>query len=391
MARVGMGSLQQKRGWFYYVVRQPDGRYKWSALHTRDHNQAQARAAEQFGFEALRGDRAAYLERLIEAGERARAELEALRAGRRAESVTWSNLFARWQEAQGDELTAHEPTLEVYRLTVEAMARWAREAGAASPAEVSAELAQSWADAKGKGRVSGPRDLALFLRVWRGAGLQDVWSAAKIARRDRKAASRYRRLTLEEVRRLVKSLRTGRTSERKAGRYTKGSQLVQPDVADLVTLAYHTGMRRGDCQRLAVEHLDGEFLRLVPRKTAGRKAEPILIPLQPEALRIVRARAQAAEQEDRAELFPGLAQAWLTKRISSAMERAGVRDTEAGRASFHSLRATFVSLMDEAGIPPHVTDAITGHARGGMHGRYTQPSRAARMEAVLKAVPQLQA
>ena len=57
------------------------------------------------------------------------------------------------------------------------------------------------------------------------------------------------------------------------------------------------------------------------------------------------------------------------------------------KASFHSLRATFISVMDDAGISPHVTDAITGHkAEGGMHGHYSQPSREALMAAVEKAV-----
>jgi hypothetical protein len=58
-----------------------------------------------------------------------------------------------------------------------------------------------------------------------------------------------------------------------------------------------------------------------------------------------------------------------------------------GRASFHSLRATFISMMDEAGIPPYITDAITGHAGGGMHARYTQPAPAALLRAVTRALP----
>ena len=45
--------------------------------------------------------------------------------------------------------------------------------------------------------------------------------------------------------------------------------------------------------------------------------------------------------------------------------------------------------MDEAGIPPHVTDAITGHAGGGMHARYTQPSAETLQRAVLRAIPPL--
>ena len=46
-------------------------------------------------------------------------------------------------------------------------------------------------------------------------------------------------------------------------------------------------------------------------------------------------------------------------------------------------------MMDEAGVPPHITDAITGHAGGGMHARYTQPSSQALLAAVKKAIPPL--
>jgi len=55
----------------------------------------------------------------------------------------------------------------------------------------------------------------------------------------------------------------------------------------------------------------------------------------------------------------------------------------------NSLRATFISMMDEAGVSAHVTDAITGHAKQSMHARYTQPSGAALLEAVKKAIAPL--
>ena len=43
--------------------------------------------------------------------------------------------------------------------------------------------------------------------------------------------------------------------------------------------------------------------------------------------------------------------------------------------------------MDEAGVQPYLTDAITGHAAGGMHARYTQPSLETLRAAILKAIP----
>ena len=45
--------------------------------------------------------------------------------------------------------------------------------------------------------------------------------------------------------------------------------------------------------------------------------------------------------------------------------------------------------MDEAGIQPYIKDAITGHASGSMHARYSQPAAKVLLKAVLKAIPPL--
>lgn len=98
-------------------------------------------------------------------------------------------------------------------------------------------------------------------------------------------------------------------------------------------------------------------------------------------------RLLAAADDDSPFLFSARARHCPTKAICRAFRACGLHKRGSGRASFHSLRATFISLMDEAGVPPHVTDAITGHAGGGMHARYTQPSDAALAEAVTRAIP----
>ena len=66
-------------------------------------------------------------------------------------------------------------------------------------------------------------------------------------------------------------------------------------------------------------------------------------------------------------------------------------DTAAGKASYHSLRATFISKLDEAGVPVTITDAITGHASQGMHARYSQPGAEAMRRAIDGAISPLAA
>jgi integrase len=135
--------------------------------------------------------------------------------------------------------------------------------------------------------------------------------------------------------------------------------------------------------RIRGDQVDGGALRLIAGKTRGRGGRPLLIPLTAEALGMIRSRIEARGS---GALFDRFGR----ESLFGLWEAAGVLDNEMGRASFHSLRATFISMMDEAGVPPHVTDAITGHAPQGMHGRYSQPSLEALREAVARAIPALQ-
>ncbi len=168
------------------------------------------------------------------------------------------------------------------------------------------------------------------------------------------------------------------------GWFEKGGYDALPDVANLITVSYHTGLRLRDCATLSASNVDGAFLRVVPEKTSNRKVKPLLIPLQPEVDAIVRCLTKAAGEGGR--LFPRLAETSLSKSLRLTFERADVLSNQFGKASFNSLRATFISMMDEAGVPPHVTDAITGHAPQGMHGRYSQPGRDSLMDAVKRAI-----
>lgn len=138
--------------------------------------------------------------------------------------------------------------------------------------------------------------------------------------------------------------------------------------------------------RLRVENVDGDLLRVIPAKTEGRKRVELVIPLQPEPLAVVERLVHVA---DDGYLFPRLYDASLTKCLRIAFGRAGVKSNTLGHASFHSLRATFISAMDDAGVPQAVTDAITGHAPVDMHGRYSQPGRDVLMKAVKRAVKPL--
>jgi len=379
------GSLHEKNGW-WYLVKSDRGKKRWISLHTRDAAEAQKLAQQSEPAAADDDDERAYLLALVAQGERAKRKLQALTAGQIADAIAWPDLFNKWTASNPD-ITKNPSTLKKYRVQIGLLCNWAADRAIASPAALSACQAQEYADMRARATVISGRDVALFGRVWRDLHLGAAWYDVR-ADPAARCETNYRRLSYDEVKRLVATARAGHPLKKTGpkGRFEKGFFKPLPDVADMIALGYHTGLRRGDCARLTAANVDGVFLRVVPEKTSGKKPRPLLIPLQPEALKIV-ARRLAESNGQR--LFPRLFDASLSKSLRMTFERAGVADNAFGRASFHSLRATFISLMDEAGVPPHVTDSITGHAPQGMHGRYTQPGREALMQAACKAIAPL--
>jgi integrase len=52
------------------------------------------------------------------------------------------------------------------------------------------------------------------------------------------------------------------------------------------------------------------------------------------------------------------------------------------RSVFHDLRNTFITHMDEAGIPKKVTDAVTGQSYGSMREHYSKVRIGRKLEAI---------
>ena len=379
------GSLHEKNGW-WYLVKSDRGKKRWISLHARDADEARRLAQQSEPAAAEDGDERAYLMALVAQGERARRKLQSIRGEHVADAITWTDLLDKWI-ASNSEITKNPSTLKKYGVQIGLLRKWSAARAIASPSSLSSDQAQEYISGRMSATVISGRDVALFKRVWRDLHLGDAWTSVK-ADPPSRCETNYRRLSIDEVRRLVKIARTGNPPKKAGpnGWFEKGFYRSVPDVADLIALGYHTGLRRGDCVTLTAANVEGDCLRVVPEKTAGKKPRPLLIPLQPEALEIVQRRLDAG---DGTRLFPRLFDASLSKSLRLTFERASVADNAFGRASFHSLRATFISLMDEARVPPHVTDAITGHAKQGMHGRYTQPGREALMQAVIKAIAPL--
>jgi integrase len=264
-------------------------------------------------------------------------------------------------------------TLRHYRLRWEAFVRWATGQGARLAEQVASEPAERYVahlESAGLSASTIGTHLQALRLVWR---IVLPFAASPWAGVRSQAASRvtpYRRLTLAECRALFA--------------HTSG------ELRALVVIGYTTGLRLFDAVHLSAGNLDRDrmLLTVAPRKTA-RLHKLLSIPVLPYVLECLPSGCSdlfmpvLASSYDRVE-------ASVSKTVGAAMRRTGILDTAAGRASFHSLRKTFVSQMDEAGAPGKVTDSITGHGSAGdMHARYSQPDVELARAWMLKALPPL--
>lgn len=377
------GSIQRKGTRLYLVVR-CEGRQKWITLKTSEMATARERARELLPQEEC-GERG-WLEHLVRLGRIAGKKLAVIQ-GRRTQD--WDELLTTYLEKNG--LDGEDEAARSHR-------RWLfllkGAAGGLAPGEIGHYAAEQAAISLSEKYVSCRRMVGFFRRCWLAAGLDaSVWNleAALKRRIGERGKSRefYRRFTPEEVCRIYRSLRE-----------------TAPDLADMAAIGYMTGLRLSDIAELDSSEVaaDRASLRITPNKTRCRKPRPLTIPLIHEAAEAVARRMAAVCARDGGNLtapfgentanggfylFPEEMRHRTSRRMCAALVRCGLAKSGCARASFHSFRATFISMMDEAGVSPHITDAITGHGGGGMHARYTQPSAAALRNALISALPPL--
>lgn len=366
-----IGSLQRK-GTRYYLVLTSRGRQKWISLKTDRLRIARMRAAWMAPRDA-KGEED-WLAHLVRLGEDAKRQLTMKRSH---PQITWRMLWRAFCANSPQPIPS--VSAPSYRRWLEILADVAP--ARSHPSSLSAEDAKRIAREMGSRYVSAGRMIVFFRRVWRTLKFDaSIWSlgvSSTQMRSDECRSEFYRRLETAEVRKVVDFLQ-----ERRDDPCTCA-------YADMVIIGYYTGLRLSDVAELRCDEvaLGGKFLVLRPNKTSHRRYRPIRIPLVGLARQCVERRLSNVDGDGY--LFPERSRRHPSKAICRAFRACDVGKRGNGRASFHSLRATFISLMDEAGVPPHITDAITGHSGGGMHARYTQPSDSALQMAVSRAIPPL--
>ncbi len=165
---------------------------------------------------------------------------------------------------------------------------------------------------------------------------------------------------------------------------------VSPYWRHLVAVGYFTGMREGDCVTLARSEItpDG-FIEKIPSKTR-RTGKAIRIFIHPDLQRIL-APIIAAMPADADLLFPDAAAKYGTQafglEFGEILKAAKVKETKAGRVSFHSLRHSMVTTLEAAGVDRRTVQGIVGHGSDAMTARYSHVLDASRILA--KVIPAL--
>jgi integrase len=140
----------------------------------------------------------------------------------------------------------------------------------------------------------------------------------------------------------------------------------------LVLFGYSTGQRLGDLAGIKWSQVDlaAKTITIMPAKTFRRTKKTIIIPATKQLC------AELHKTLGKKHIMPSIATMYdvnpsgIPKRIGEIMRLAEVHDTKDGKASFHSFRHTFDTMLAKSGAPLQVCAYLLGHALPGMSGKY---------------------
>jgi integrase len=159
----------------------------------------------------------------------------------------------------------------------------------------------------------------------------------------------------------------------------------------LLLLGYNTGARSGDLSTLKWEmvNMRDRTLTIPPGKTFRRTGKAVVIPLTDQLYEALSPLPRDIYVMPSIALMYKTNPSGIPKRITATIKKAKVFDSTAGKASFHSFRHTFESMLTNAGAPLEVAARMMGQSLPGMAERYVHMDTKVLREWVLKAVKPL--
>lgn len=151
--------------------------------------------------------------------------------------------------------------------------------------------------------------------------------------------------------------------------WRKAKEREKHALADLIVLAAYTGARREELGKLKLENVGEKSFHIVDSKTAaGIREVPIHSAITP---LIKRLRDTSTDGY----LLSGLSSTKYNARTNALGTTFGRMKQSMGfseRHSFHSLRSTTITLLENAGVPENLAADIVGHDKPRMtYGLYS--------------------
>lgn len=171
-----------------------------------------------------------------------------------------------------------------------------------------------------------------------------------------------------------------------------------------ILLGAFSGLRLGDCTRLTWANVDltEKVLKVRPSKTRKKKRD-LVIAIHRTLEKHLMDLAGSCD-DPTAPLCPRLSKSkpggrsGLSRQFQEIMRAAGLEQTtiaaggSAGRAfnkrTFHSLRHSFISALEEAGIAPDLRKKLAGHSDDKSHAGYTH-TQLKTLASAVNALPEL--
>lgn len=375
-----------------YVQYTINKRRKIKSLDTKDPETARQRWADMKADFASVSNEARYLQRLIASKENDIRRLQQLQMGG-SDVVLVKDAFERFLHSKKRRKETKAKTLSGYRQQFDRFVKWSpgtiRTLRDLTPAlcERYIDDLESMDKDTGKPIMNADtvdKHISFLKLLW---GIVDPsWPNPWVGLHSGKEheVRHFRRLSVTECRTLY---------EKAPGEFRA-----------LFLLGFSTGQRLIDLATLKWEQVDQRkrTITITPTKTDRRTAKTVVIPMTDQL------RAELGTGRSAGYVLPDIAQRYTTsaanvsKAIVKIMDDNDVASNKHGKASFHSFRHTFASLLDEKGCPLQIRAYLTTHAFAGQLGSigasgvlpgvtgiYSHPDIKPIREWLLRAIPKL--
>lgn len=403
-----LGSLFRRRGNKYLPATSPEAAPFWFefklpgggkstrvALHTTDPGEAVLRAnamvwkANQYAEEMfLRGKLTQQTEQM-----RRDAEVSVPKAFDSPRTVTMASALVQRVKLAGlwdavkDKYSARSTSLGLYQQQANKFVKYALDKGLVYAEDVTREFSEEYAKWLNERITTCDKHIGNLKRIWEMLfpdSPTNPWKLSiRLQPKEKDHAMNYRVLTFNEVMRVRQAVERLKLDP---SPLTVGEQYVTPellcDIGDALVFSYYYGFRIGSFSAVLWPDFNvagGTFIHRPPKTSRATLGTDY--PILPQVKAIVERRRPKPtgkkNDKPKGDVFEALADMYrhheqqLNQMLKAIFKLAHVEDSILkGRATWHSLRATFCTRLTENGCPAAIVKELAQHTKGDVTQRY---------------------